>query len=200
MTSLAVYLEDFGHLAQGPMAEPATHDMQEAERLDAFEKGYRAGWDDAIKAKTDEGAQLIDGVAQSLQDLSFTYHEVHAQVLSNLTPLFDEILDGLLPDLARATLGAHIAEQLASLARETGMVQVELHVAPGAGDDVSQLVNASGHSVPISVIESGTVPQGRADMRLGGKELTLDLRQVTARITDAVRAALTDQTELQAHG
>ena len=105
MTSLALYLEDFGTPISGQTAAVISVEMLETERLESFDKGYRAGWDDAIKAKSDEGAQFADGVAQSLQDLSFTYHEVHAQILSNLGPLFEEILQKLLPLLARETLG-----------------------------------------------------------------------------------------------
>lgn len=200
MTSLAMYLEDFGTPVSGMTSLTMSDETLETERLEAFDKGYRAGWDDAIKAKSDEGAQLADGVAQSLQDLSFTYHEVHAQILSNLGPLFDEILGKMLPALAQETLGAHVADQLAGLARDIGKVEVEVSVAPGAGDHVSQLIGAAATSLPISVIESANVPVGRADMRLGGKEITIDLAQVSAQILDAVRAVLEDQTMVQAHG
>lgn len=200
MTSLALYLEDFGLPVPGEKVVAVSDEALETERLEAFDKGYRAGWDDAIKAKSDEGAQLADGVAQSLQDLSFTYHEVHAQILSNLGPLFDEILGKMLPALARETLGSHVADHLAGLAREIGKVQVEIQVAPGAGDHVLQLVNAAATSVPISVVESVEISEGRADMRLGRKEISIDLSDVTAQITDAVRAVLNDQTGMRAHG
>ncbi len=200
MTSLALYLEDFGSTATPEKQVSISDDTLETERLEAFDKGYRAGWDDAIKAKSDEGAQLADGVMQNLQDLSFTYHEVHAQILSNLRPLFDEILGKMLPVLARETLGAHVAEQLAGMARELGTVQVEIAVAPGIADHVTPFLQATAGSLPISVVESSDVPGGGADIRLGRKEISIDLSDVTAQITDAVQAALHDQTEMRAHG
>lgn len=200
MTSLAMYLEDFGTSVSGGTSLAMSDETLETERLEAFDKGYRAGWDDAIKAKSDEEAQLADGLAQSLQELSFTYHEVHAQILSNLGPLFDEILGRMLPALAQETLGAHVADQLAGLARDIGKVQVEVSVAPGAGDHVSQLIGTAATSLPISVIESNEVPKGRADMRLGSKEITIDLSQVSAQILDAVRAVFNDQPMMHAHG
>lgn len=200
MTSLSAYLEDFGTSQKGGTGHTVSDEMLETERLEAFDKGYRAGWDDAIKAKTDEGAQMADAVGQSLQDMSFTYHEVHAQLLSNLGPLFDEILEKILPALARDTLGAHVADQLFRIARDTGTVQVQIAVAPGAAEHVSHLVNGAATSLPISVVESGDVPEGRADLRLGRKELSIDLAEVTAQITDAVRSLLYGQKELRAHG
>ena len=200
MTSLALYLEDFGTPISGHTAAVISDEMLETERLESFDKGYRAGWDDAIKAKSDEGAQFADGVAQSLQDLSFTYHEVHAQILSNLGPLFEEILQKLLPLLARETLGAHVADQLASMARDMGTVQIEIAVAPGTAEQVSQLVNGAGARLPIAVVEDADVPEGRADMRLGAKEVSIDLSDVIVQISEAVRAALQGQTEMRAHG
>ena len=200
MTSLALYLEDFGTPISGHTAAVISDEMLETERLESFDKGYRAGWDDAIKAKSDEGAQFADGVAQSLQGLSFTYHEVHAQILSNLGPLFEEILQKMLPLLARETLGAHVADQLASMARDMGTVQIEIAVAPGTAEQVSQLVNGAGARLPIAVVEDADVPEGRADMRLGAKEVSIDLSDVIVQISEAVRAALQGQTEMRAHG
>jgi flagellar assembly protein FliH len=174
--------------------------MLESERLESFDKGYRAGWDDAIKAKAEDGAHLSDGIAQNLQDLSFTYHDVHAQVLSNLTPLFHEILQKILPSLARDTLGAHIAEQLSKIARDIGTVQIEIAVAPGFGAQVSQFVNEASSSLPISVTESTAVSEGQAELRLGAKELSIDLSDVSKQIKEAVHAVLHDQSEKRAHG
>ena len=200
MTSLSVYLEDFGTPALANAAHSVSDETLETERLESFDKGYRAGWDDAIKAKTDEGTQLADGVIQNLQDLSFTYHDVHAQILSNIGPLFDEILNKILPSLARDTLGAHVADQLTRIARDMGPVQIEIAVAPGAAERVSQLVNGAATSLPIKVVEAADVPEGRADMRLGRKEISIDLSDVTAQITQAVHAVLHDQTERRANG
>lgn len=200
MTSLAAYLEDFGAPLSEVKGYAVSDEVLETERLESFDKGYRAGWDDAIKAKTDEGTQQADAVVQALQDLSFTYHEVHAQLLSNLSPLLDEILQKILPSLARETLGAHVVDQLSQIARDIGTVQIEIAVAPGAAERVSQLVNNAASSLPISVIETNDVPEGRADMRLGRKELSVDLSEVTAQITEAVRSVLYDQKEIRAHG
>ncbi|WP_439123083.1 ABC transporter ATP-binding protein [Marivita sp.] len=200
MTSLANYLEDFGTPIASFNAQPIPDEALENERLESFDKGYRAGWDDAIEAKTDESAQISDGIAQRLQEMSFTYHEVHAQVLSNLSPLFDEILQKILPVLARDTLGAHIADQLSAIARDIGTAQIEIAVASGGGAQVSQLLNAASISLPISVTEVAGLSDGQAELRLGRKELAIDLASVTAQITEAVHSALYEQSEMRAHG
>lgn len=200
MTSLATFLENFG--APAPSADMAqiSEEMLESERLESFDKGYRAGWDDAIKAKAEDGAQLADGLAQNLQDLSFTYHEVHAQVLSNLTPLFDEILQKILPALARDTLVGHIADQLSKVARDIAPALIEIAVAPGAGEKVAQFVNAASSNLPVSVTESPGLSDSQAELRLGGKELSIDLTDMSQQITAAVHAVLYERPELRAHG
>ncbi|MCR9108396.1 MAG: ABC transporter ATP-binding protein [Rhodobacteraceae bacterium] len=200
MTSLAAFLEDFGTPKSVGGRQIVSDDVLENERLEAFEKGYRAGWDDAIEAKGEEGDVISDGILRALQDMSFTYHEVHAQVLSNLGPLFDEILQKTLPRIARDSLGAHVADQLAALARDVGTVQIEIAVAPGASEQVSQLVNGAAASLPVTVCEAPDVPEGRADLRLGRKELTVDLNTVTEQIADAVHAVLYDPAETSAYG
>jgi flagellar assembly protein FliH len=200
MTSLSAYLEDFGTPQSRVGMHSVSDEVLETERLEAFDKGYRAGWDDAIKAKTEEGTQLSDGVIQTLQDLSFTYHEVHAQILSNLGPLFDEILKKILPSLARETLGAHVADQLTRIAREMGTVQIEIAVTPESVEQVSQFVNAAATNLPVTVVQSDDIPEGRADLRMGRKELSVDLSDVSAQIAQAVHTVLHDTPERRAHG
>ena len=49
-------------------------DLEEA-KLAAFEKGYTAGWEDAVAAQDDEVAELRADLGRNLQALSFSYHE-----------------------------------------------------------------------------------------------------------------------------
>lgn len=200
MTTLSTFLENFGTPAPTSRRAAVSDEMLETERLEAFDTGYRAGWDDAIKAKEEDVAHVSEGLAQNLQDLSFTYHEVHAQILANLTPLFEEILQKMLPVLARDTLGGHVVDQLSQIARDMGTTQVEISVATGAVDQVSHLVNAASCSLPVTVTEAPLLSEGQAELRLGGKEMSIDLPDVSRQITDAVHAVLYDQTERRAHG
>jgi flagellar biosynthesis/type III secretory pathway protein FliH len=194
------FLEDFGSTDMTHHPTVLSDEALENERLEAFDKGYRAGWDDAIKAKAEDNAGFSDEFSQNLQDLSFTYHDVHAQVLSNLHPLFEEILQKILPRLAHETLGAHIAEQLSGLAREIGTASVEILVPVGASEKVTQIINEAECNLPISVSESQSLQEGQAELRLGAREIAVDLADVSDQITQAVRAVLYASPERQAHG
>ena len=199
MTGLSTFLEDFG--TQSVTASPNySEELLESERLEAFDKGYRAGWDDAIKAKADDTAQMSSDFAQSLQDLSFTYHEVHAQVFANLRPLFDEILQKILPDIARDTLGNHIADHLSQVARDLGTVEVMIAVAPGAGEQVTHMANDAQVSLPMQVVETSDLRDGQAELRFAGREVSLDMADVTKQISQALEAVIHESTQEQAYG
>ncbi|MCL3881837.1 ABC transporter ATP-binding protein [Marivita sp. GX14005] len=200
MTGLSTYLEDFGTVVTPGNLPGVNEDTIEAERLESFDKGYRAGWDDAIKAKSEETAQHASEFAQNLQDLSFTYHEVHAQVLSNLVPLFDEILNKMLPAVARDTLGAHICDQLSRISRDIGTASIEIAVAPGAGEQVIQMVNDTAGTLPISVVEMSDIADGQAELRLGQREISIDLADTIRQIADAVHEVIHEKPKVQSHG
>ncbi|MFP7569183.1 ABC transporter ATP-binding protein [Marivita sp. S2033] len=200
MTAMTVYLEDFGTSTNPGSMETYSDEMLETERLESFDKGYRAGWDDAIKAKSDDAEQLSVAFSQNLQDLSFTYHDVHAQVLSNLTPLFDEIMRKMLPALAKDTLGAHICDKLTSLAKETGTTTISIVVSPGSGEQVSKLLSDWAGGLPVTVTESTNVAEGQAEIHLGEKELSIDLAGAVREITQAVSSVIHKETEVRSHG
>lgn len=200
--SLGPLLEDFGAVggAASGNAAARTADEIENSELDAFDKGYRAGWDDAIKAKEDDGVHIAGDFAQTLQDLSFSYHEAHAQVLTNLAPLFEEIFDKLLPRIARDTLGAHLAEQLASIARDIGTAEVEIGVAPGRAETVAEFVDGAACGFPVHVVENASIGEAQAEIRFADRELSVDLAEVTSQISEAVRAVLQEPQGRAAHG
>ncbi|SHI03227.1 hypothetical protein [Marivita hallyeonensis] len=200
MSSLQTYLEDFGSSTPHHAGSTVTDDALESERLEAFDKGYRAGWDDAIKAKAEDSDALSEGLSQTLQDLSFTYHDVHAQVFSNLGPLFDQILQKILPTLAKETLGAHITDQLSGLAREIGTASVQVAVCAADVEKVTKLVDEASCTMPVTVIGSDSLQDGQAELQFGQREISIDLAHVASQITEAVQAVLNDSPERRAHG
>ena len=117
MTGLAAFLEDFGAARAGGRPSVAVPDegALEAAKLEGFDGGYRAGWDDAIKAQSDDQSRISSDFAQNLQDLSFTYHEACNQVLNAISPLLEEVVVKLLPAALHQTLGLHLAEQLRAI-------------------------------------------------------------------------------------
>ena len=100
-----------GSKASAEPTSEASSETNEDQQLQAFEKGYQAGWDDAVKAQADSIAKVSAEFGQNLQDMSFTYHEALSKLTLSIQPVLAEIIDKLLPSLAQKTLGPQIVGQ-----------------------------------------------------------------------------------------
>ncbi|MGR3375845.1 ABC transporter ATP-binding protein [Salipiger abyssi] len=201
MTRLCEILEDFGTVRAAPEPAAPLHDDSELEaaRLESFDTGYRAGWDDAIKAQNDDHARIASDFAQNLQDLSFTYHEAYSQVLNGIAPLLEDVVGKLLPALLRETLGEHIAEQLRGMAREIGTLDVVIAVAPGSAESVMPLLEAD-FGFPLKLVEDSTLAEGQADIRFAETEKQIDLGGLVQEVAQAVQGFVHDNRRNTAHG
>ena len=201
MNALCDFLEDFGE-AQ-PRSNPNAPVMDEGEieanRLAAFEEGYRAGWDDADKARTGEAGQASAALTQKLQDLSFTYQEAFGNVMAAMTPLLEDMVNRLLPDLAQATIGAHVLETLQTMAREIGQAEVVLAVAPANVDAVAPLIEGE-FAFPLSVVSDDSLGPDQAGLRFGQTEKEIDLGDLVRTVQEAVQGFAHDNKRTLANG
>lgn len=200
MSRLATLLEDFGTQPVGRPQHRPSDDVLETERLESFDQGYRAGWDDAIKAKSDEADEASRTLAQNLQDLTFTYNEAQAQVLASLRPLLDEVVQKMLPAMTHSSLGAHVTEHVMKIAGSLVEGRIQIRVAPGAGDNVSEMLERTSPNLPVSVAEDDTVLPGQAELRFGDREKHIDLAGVTAEISGAIESAFTTDMMAKNYG
>lgn len=201
MSTLSEVLIDFGAQAPVPVGDVATVDENalEAAKLDSFEGGYRAGWDDAIKNQTEDHARISSDFSQSLQDLSFTYHEAYSQVLNGIAPLLEEMVRSLLPAVLQQTLGQHVQEQLMAMAQEIGAREVVIAVAPGCAATIKPLLSEDfGFSVQLH--EDGTLAEGQADIRFAETERQIDLSGLLQDVTQAVQGFVHDNRREVANG
>lgn len=210
MSALETLLEDFGSTSppvQGPAtrtesasAEPAFREADlEGKKLEAFEKGYRAGWDDAVKAQSDDRTRISSAFGQHLQDLSFTYHEAYTQVMNAVTPLLNEMVTSLMPALARETLGHHIVDQLKTMSREIGQMEVVIAVAPNRVEAVTPLLKQD-FGFPIRLMPDDTLAEEQADIRFGDTERQIDLSDLIASVAEAVEGFAHDNRRKMTHG
>ena len=108
--TIAHLLEDFGIKTPVEPVSSFSEEIVEEAKLVSFEKGYTAGWDDAIEAKDKETTHVSATLATSLEDLSFTYHEAQSQLMESLDPMFKVLTSVILPDTMAATFGHHVID------------------------------------------------------------------------------------------
>ena len=195
---MTLALEDFKLAppppAQGP-DEAIPRSQAEAEKVGVYEQGYQAGWDDAAQAEAQDQTRIGADFARNLQELSFTFHEARAHVISAMEPLINELVGKLLPDLVAETLGQQILQELQPLIEQGADSPIEIVVAPQSRAALeSQL--AENNAAAICLTEEPSLAEGQAFLRVGRMERQIDMTGALERISGAIRSlyALNERT------
>lgn len=155
-------------------------------RLVAFDKGYAAGWDDAVGAQSDDAARLKAEVARSLLAMAFGFQEARAHLLKSLAPLISAMVGKLLPEVARVSLAPMVLDQLMPLAEAVADQPVIILLHPRARAHLeSLLLQAPG--LPVTLTEDRNLGEGQVYLKSPTTEMLIDLDRATADITAAIR-------------
>ena len=193
-------LEDFGGgtFVSARLSDGDDIALEEA-RLESFENGYSAGWEDAVKAHADDRNHVSRELAQNLRDLSFTYQEAYDQMVGTVTPVLEAITHQLLPDAMQHALGAVVIEEMQTLAFEQGNLPVEIVTAPSSVAAVSSLIPRN-LAMPVRVVPDQTLVDGQAFLRVGQEEREVNLDSLLTNITNAIDAFVYQVHKELTHG
>jgi len=159
----------------------------EDEKLQAFEAGYQAGWDDAIKAKSDAQEKMKDELQQNLLDLSFTYQEALSTMTTSIKPVLEQIVEKLLPKLVEGALSAHVIEQVNEHVEANIPKKVEIVVSRDSEAVVTNLIERALPS-PFEIVGSDTVTSGQAFIRINSDEREINLDDTIKLVSEAISA------------
>lgn len=163
-------------------------------KLNAYERGYGAGWDDGgQRAEAEETARRA-GFARQAEHLSFTYHEARGHVLAALKPLIAAMLESVMPAAARASVVPLVIEQLMPLAQAAAEAPVTLRIARGMRGEFEAAF--SGLVLPpIDLVETDDLADGQAEFRFGALDTRVDLDHAAQSVTRAIERFYMIQTE-----
>jgi len=199
--TIAHLLEDLGHQGPDPiggqMAPSDATDAIEAARLEAYEEGYKAGWDDAIGANTAEQLQLAADFSQNLRDLAFTYHEAVNHVTQTLGSILEGMLEHFLPEAARLALGPKVLETIADLPLSSETMPLGIAVAPENLRVMEKIVTQSDHK-EIDVFTDKDLGPGQVFLRFGHQEVALDFDALLGDLRAALSATFSRSDEEEA--
>ncbi|KAF0137926.1 MAG: hypothetical protein FD152_43 [Xanthobacteraceae bacterium] len=175
-----------------PTADGSTQPLVEATAVEeakvaSFEHGYSAGWDDAVAAQQGDQTRIRADLARNLQSLAFTFQDARTHVLQAIRPLILEMVDRLLPEVARGALAPTVLEALTPIADDLADAPLTLVLNPAVRAQVEDLVTQA-TGLPMVIEEEPSLPEGQVYIRFGPTETKVDLSQVTADIAIAVRA------------
>jgi flagellar biosynthesis/type III secretory pathway protein FliH len=171
----------------------------EEAKISAFEQGYTAGWDDAASAQQGDQSRIRADLARNLQTLAFTFQDARSHVLQAIRPLILEMTNRLLPEVAREALAPTVLEALMPMADELADAPLILVLNPAARDGVEDLITQA-TGLPLVIEEEPSLGEGQVYIRFGRTETKVDLTQVTADISAAVRGYFNVTSQETPHG
>lgn len=170
---------EMADLAEGPSVL-MPEDLEDL-RLSAYERGFLAGWEDAVRQSDAEASDRQSRVAARIEAMTFGYHEARAEILKGLAPVFAAMVEPVLPAAARATLVPLIVQQVLPLAMAALDRPLTLRVPPGTKADVEAAL--SGLALPpLVVTETADLTDLQAEIVADTDEIRLDLSLVLTRI------------------
>jgi flagellar biosynthesis/type III secretory pathway protein FliH len=187
MSALRLEIFDTAPTSDGTFQPLVEATVVEEAKVASFEQGYSAGWDDAVAAQQGDQDKIRADLARNLQSLSFTFQDARSHVLQSIRPLILEMVNRLLPEVAREALAPSVLEAVMPLAEELADAPLTLVLNPAIRSQVEDLV-AQATGLPMVIDEEPTMPEGQVYIRFGNSETKVDLAQVTADIGVAVRA------------
>lgn len=188
--SVSHLLEDFGAFTRGDVVE-MTDVLLEEERLEAFEKGYQAGWDDSSKAQEGQAGHVTAEFSQAIADISFTYEEAFRTLLDGVHPLISQIVRTVLPAAAQATLAPRLTEIIMLQVAEHGRQSVVVRVAPDQAVALQE-VDLTAGQVPFKLQGDASLSPDQVQLRFDDRaEQEIDLQNTIAQITAAIDSYFT---------
>ncbi len=192
--SIAHLLEDFTAPAAGATVHLLDEDALEEQRLAAFEQGYGAGWEDAVQAQEQSGAQLSSDLSATLSDLSFTYQEALTRMTLSLEPMFQSLVQTVLPETIEHSFATRLTEQLCEMAREQVGQPLQLTVPAGTSDQVEAVLPQDISPRP-RVTEDASLQPGHARLQVGTAQREVDCANLLSSIAAAFDAYLFEAKE-----
>lgn len=192
MMGISHLLDDFSTGGGGGRTVAISDVTLEEHRLEAFENGYKAGWEDAVKAARDDASRVSTDFAGNLQDIAFTLQEAQAGLLTALRPLMTGMVENVLPEMARTTLGTRVIETLSDMARSMTGGPAELVCAPRNVDALQTLVDDNDIQNVVIRAEP-SLGEGQVHVRAAGTEQEIDLDAVLSQIAAATTGFFEDK-------
>ncbi|RYH10118.1 ABC transporter ATP-binding protein [Tropicimonas sp. IMCC6043] len=186
-----------------PVSSPAAQPVEaltEDERLQAFDAGYKDGWDDAARAHAEDQNRISVELAGHLQEMSFTYHEARNAVLGEMEGILKGMVSSILPRTMEHSLGQMIVERALEASATAADIAFEVVVSPANTARVRTLLEGM-IAPPLEVVAEPTLGEGQAFLRLGHSEQKIDLEAVLQGLSEAVDEFFETPENLEArHG
>ncbi|MCF6315009.1 MAG: flagellar biosynthesis protein [Marinosulfonomonas sp.] len=192
-------LEEFSTHIVSNDPKLATNTSLEEHRLEAFEQGYKAGWDDAAAAQSEEQSRVATDFARNLQELSFTYHQARGKILGSLEPLLKEMVSKVLPKLASDNLSQIIIDEVLAVSQTQTEAGIQIVISPSNRPALERLLEMQ-DSLDVTIIDEPSMAEGQAYLRFAQTENQIDLESVLSGFSQSVDGFFEQQEKVAING
>ncbi|ARE40417.1 ABC transporter, ATP-binding protein, flagellar [Rhodovulum sp. P5] len=179
------------------VAAPAP-DPQE-ERLNAYEEGYKAGWDDAIAAEAAAQTRISADFGKTLQEMTFSYNEARAHVMGALGPLLTAMVERVMPQIAADGFARTVVKTAMQMAESEADHPLSLRVCPENRMPLEDLVGKD-PGLPLKIVEDDTLGPGQALISSTTRESEVDIDGMLLALRTGLEEFLTAEEEARRHG
>lgn len=196
----ALSLENFEDVISGSAAAEAQQDAADPEivRIGGFEKGYQAGWDDALQSEETASQRLDEELGRNLEELSFSFFEAQRHVSLSLEPLVRTMVEKVLPELLKDHFGLIVSEMVEPLVAETANLNAELVCAPSDLDTIGAAL-AKHTALPLTITAEPSFARHQVRLQLGHEVHEMDGDKLVADIRASVDAYFSQLQDTAAH-
>lgn len=167
------------------------------------QKSYAEGLADGraqAQAEFDADAQAaLNAIAQSLSDLTIGYADARAAVLEQLGPLFQSVIDVLLPELTQVSFREHLLKLLQDAAADDAGRPAILRIAHQSNADIAAFLEAQGLA-QVVLEHDQTLQDGQALLTTEQSETMLDVERAREEIHRAFQSLTDPQNRNRQHG
>ncbi|MEQ8368154.1 MAG: hypothetical protein RIB61_15760 [Roseicyclus sp.] len=172
---------------------PAATAETEDEKLAAFDRGYKDGWDDCAREEAEANRRIGAALEASLRDMTLLYAEARQEVLASLAPLFEDIAAQLLPRLAAEAVAPAVIAELEAIAADGLHPRPVLIAAPAALPGLERLIDMR-EGLEIDLKTEPAFADDQVSIRFGAERRDIDLSDAADRMAEAIRAFVRTET------
>lgn len=136
-----------------------------------YQRGKADGIIHAETLNTAKIAQSINEVSATLSDMTFGYEEARQHILQQMQSLIRQISDKIVPEIAKATFGAHLSEVVDVELARSASLPIQIGIAPELLPAFDALENSQ-HCV---FVPDSNLKDGQAIILQHDVEIFLDL-------------------------
>ena len=184
--SISHLLEVFDTTTLSGAPSETLQDAQAETELATYERGYTAGWEDCARSHTASEGDSEAEFQNALRELSFTYQEAYTAIVKSLEPLFKQVVEVTLPNLAHESLGLTLKEQIMQVARNNAGSALEICCHPSQEARLSALIE-DGQAMQTRIKGDATLGEGQITLRFSDEERQIDIEALSDKMKTAVQ-------------